>query len=214
VAERALAATLPRLRPGMTEKEVAAELVGELLRAGTDLPLPFEPIVASGPNAALPHATVSDRNLRAGDLLVVDWGAAAGGYCSDLTRTFAVGEIDAELVEVYRAVQAANEAGRAAVRPGAEAQEVDRAARQVIEQAGYGEYFIHRTGHGLGLEEHEEPYIREGNRDRLEIGMTFTVEPGIYLPERGGVRIEDNVAVGETGALTLSSMPRDLQTIA
>jgi Xaa-Pro dipeptidase len=213
IAEQALLAVLPRVRIGQTEKEVAAELTGELLRAGTEMPLPFEPIVASGPNAALPHSTVSERNLRAGDLLVIDWGAKSGGYCSDLTRTFAVGALDAELARVYEAVLAANEAGRAAVRPGVEAQEVDRAARRVIARAGYGEYFVHRTGHGLGLEEHEEPYIREGNSDRLESGMTFTVEPGIYLPERGGVRIEDNVAVAEGGVLTLSSLPRDLQTI-
>jgi Xaa-Pro dipeptidase len=213
VAERALAAVLQRVRAGMTEKEVAAELVAELLRQGTDLPLPFEPIVASGPNSALPHATVSERNLRPGDLLVVDWGAASHGYCADLTRTFGVGELEPELAEVYAVVKAANEAGRAAVRPGAAIQEVDRAARRAIEQAGYGEYFIHRTGHGLGLEEHEEPYVREGNTDRLEAGMTFTVEPGIYLPGRGGVRIEDNVVVTESGAAALNSMSRDLRTI-
>ena len=213
IAERALAATLPRVRLGMTEKEIAAALVAELLRAGTDLPMPFEPIVGSGPNSALPHANVSERNLRAGDLLVVDWGAASAGYFSDITRTFAVREIDAELRRIYQAVQAANAAGRAAVAPGVEAQQVDRAARKVIDDAGYGEYFTHRTGHGLGLESHEEPYIREGDADRLEIGMTFTIEPGIYLPGRGGVRIEDNVAVAEDGATVLTSFSRDLQTI-
>ncbi len=212
-AERALAATLPRVRAGMTEKELAADLVAELLRAGTDLPFPFEPIVASGPNSALPHATVSDRNLRPGDLVVVDWGAASAGYFSDLTRTFVVGEVDPEFKRVHQAVLAANEAGRAAIQPGLEAQAVDRAARSAIEQAGYGEYFIHRTGHGLGLEVHEEPYIRAGNTDRLEVGMTFTVEPGIYLPGRGGVRIEDNVAVAEDGVTVLSSMSRDLHVI-
>jgi Xaa-Pro dipeptidase len=213
IAERALAATLPRVRPGLTEKELSADLVTELLRHGADLPLHFEPIVGSGPNSALPHASVSDRNLRPGELLVIDWGANSNGYCADLTRTFALGEIDAELVRVYETVKAANEAGRAAIRPGIAAQEVDRAARRVIEQAGYGKYFIHRTGHGLGLEEHEEPYIREGNAQRLEIGMTFTVEPGIYLPERGGVRIEDNVVVTETGAATLNGMSRDLRRL-
>lgn len=213
VAERALAATLPQVRIGMTEKEIAAILTAELLRAGTDLPLPFEPIIASGPNSALPHHFVSERNLRAGDLLIVDWGAASGGYFSDLTRTFAVGEIDAELVKVYEAVKAANEAGLAAAGPGVEAQAVDRAARSVIEEAGYGEYFIHRIGHGLGLEGHEEPYIREGNAERLERGMTFTVEPGIYLPGRGGVRLESNVVITDNGAETLDVMSKELQVI-
>jgi Xaa-Pro dipeptidase len=213
IAEQALQAALPRLAAGMTEKACAAELATELLRAGTDLPLPFEPIVGSGPHSALPHATASDRNLRPGDLVVVDWGARCGGYCSDLTRTFAVGGIDGELAEIYELVRAANAAGRAAVHPGAEAQAVDRAARRVIDEAGFGDFFIHRTGHGLGLEEHEEPYIREGNTERLEVGMTFTVEPGIYLPERGGVRIEDDMVVTDEGGASLTSFPRELQVI-
>ena len=213
IAERALAAALKTVRIGMTEKELAAELVASLLREGTDLPLPFEPIVASGPNSALPHATVSERNLRAGDLLTLDWGAASEAYFSDLTRTFAIGQIEPELARIYEAVKAANEAGQAAIRPGVAAQEVDRAGRRVIEEAGYGEYFIHRIGHGLGLEEHEEPYMREGNEERLQVGMTFTVEPGIYLPGRGGVRIEDNVVVTESGSATLNSMSRELRTL-
>ncbi|MBI3363133.1 MAG: aminopeptidase P family protein [Chloroflexi bacterium] len=213
IAERALAATLPQVRIGMTEKGVSAILTAELLRAGTDLPIPFEPIIGSGPNSASPHHFVSERNLRPGDLLVVDWGAAASGYLSDLTRTFAIGEIDAEFKKIHETVKAANEAGIAACGPGVEAQAIDRAARAVIEKAGYGEYFTHRTGHGLGLEGHEEPYIREGNADRLDPGMTFTVEPGIYLPGRGGVRIEDNVVIAESGAETLSSFSKELRII-
>jgi Xaa-Pro dipeptidase len=137
-----------------------------------------------------------------------------GGYIADITRTFVVGEPDPELTDIYSVVQAANRAGRAAVRPDVPAEEIDRAARQVIEDAGYGEYFIHRTGHGIGLEVHEPPYIVAGNRELLEPGMTFTVEPGIYLPGRGGVRIEDDVLVTLDGGETLSTFPRELMRLS
>jgi Xaa-Pro dipeptidase len=133
-----------------------------------------------------------------------------GGYCSDITRTFAVGPVNEELERIYEAVRRANEAGREAVRPGVTAEAVDRAARRVIADAGYGEYFVHRTGHGLGLEVHEAPYIVEGNRTSLEPGMVFTIEPGVYVPGLGGVRIEDNVFVTDTGCESLTSLPREL----
>lgn len=209
IAQQALRDTLPNVRPGMTERQVASELVVQLLRAGSQSVLPFEPIVSFGPNSANPHASPGQRELAPGDLLLIDWGANVDGYLSDLTRTFGVGRVDAELEEIYRVVLEANQTGRAAVRPGIPASAVDRAARQVIEAAGYGEFFIHRTGHGLGMESHEAPYIRSDNQLLLETGMTFTMEPGIYLPGKGGVRIEDDVVVTETGGESLSDYPRD-----
>lgn len=210
IAQKALRATLPVVDIGVTEKEIASELTLQLLRAGSDSPLPFAPIVSGGPNGANPHAVPGNRPLQAGDLLVIDWGATYNGYFSDLTRTFAIGEVDPEVEKIVSIVHDANRAARAAVHPGAPASAIDAAARRVIEAAGYGEYFIHRTGHGLGLEEHEAPYIRAGNPVVLEPGMTFTIEPGIYLPGRNGVRIEDDVVVTEGGGRSLSDMPREL----
>jgi Xaa-Pro aminopeptidase len=212
-AEAALEATIPSLRPGISEHEAASELTVQLLRAGSDSELPFPPIVASGPNSALPHAVPTDRRFQAGDLLVIDWGATVDGYISDLTRTLAIGPVDPELAKIHAIVLKANRAGVAAVRPGATCAEVDHAARQVIEAAGYGGYFTHRTGHGIGMEAHEPPYIRGDNEDKLFVGNTFTVEPGIYLPGRNGVRIEDNVAITKDGAECLSDMPRELRTV-
>ena len=213
IAEDALTATLAKVRIGTTEKEIAAELFLQLLAHGSDLVLPFSPIVAAGPNAANPHAKPSARPLSSGDLLIVDWGAAFEGYVSDLTRTFAVGDLDEESRRIFAAVLAANEAGRAAGRPGVSCAEVDRRTRQVIEDAGYGPRFTHRTGHGLGRECHEDPYIRGDNEQLLEAGMAYTVEPGIYLPGRNGVRIEDAVVVTADGAESLSTMARELRFI-
>jgi Xaa-Pro dipeptidase len=213
VAQDALEATLPLIRIGMTEKEISGELVVNLLRKGSQSEMPFAPIVSGGPNGANPHATPSDRKIRRGDLLVVDWGAAVDGYISDLTRTFAVGEADEECDKIHRIVQEANAAGRAAGKPGAPCAAVDIAARTVIEKAGYGRYFTHRTGHGIGMEGHEDPYMRGDNLQVLEPGMAYTVEPGIYLPDRNGVRIEDNMVVTENGAECLSDMPRELRVV-
>jgi len=215
IAQAALSATLPLIRIGMTERELAAELTAQTLRAGSDAELPFAPIVASGPNSALPHAFPTDRRLAVGDLLTLDWGAAAGGYMADLTRTYAVAELPTtELQQIYALVQAANAAGVAAARPGVACAAVDAAARDVIAAGGYGEYFVHRVGHGLGLEGHEDPSMHGRNETPLALGMTFTVEPGIYLPERGGVRIEDDVVVGPAGGLSLSDLDRDLRVVA
>lgn len=213
IAQDALEATLEHFRVGMTEKELAAELSMQLLRHGSESELPFAPIVSAGPNSANPHASPSERRIQTGDLLVIDWGATYQGYVSDLTRTFAIGAVEPELQLIARIVAEANAAGRAAARPDISAGFVDQAARQVIEAAGYGDYFIHRTGHGLGLEGHEEPYIRNDNEEPLLPGMTFTVEPGIYLPGRNGVRIEDNVVITTGGAQTLSDLPRELRVL-
>ncbi len=213
VAQNALEATIPSIKVGKTEKEIAAELMVQLLKHGTDPELPFSPIVSGGPNSANPHASPSDRKLQAGDLLVVDWGARCDGYISDLTRTFAVGEVEPEFRTIAEVVLASNAAGRAAGHPGSPCANVDKAARHVIEQAGYGQYFTHRTGHGIGMEDHEDPYMRGDNMQMLYPGMAYTVEPGIYLPGRGGVRIEDNVVVSKEGVDVLSDMPRELQTV-
>ncbi len=213
IAESALEATIPLIKIGMTEKELAGELVIQLFKHGSEPEMPFTPIVSGGPNSANPHASPSDRKLQRGDLLVIDWGAAFDGYISDLTRTFAVGEVDAECATIHRIVQDANAAGRAAVKPGIPCADVDKAARAVIEAGGYGPFFTHRTGHGIGMEGHEEPYMRGDNMQILETGMAFTVEPGIYLPNRNGVRIEDNVVITADGADVLSSMPREMRAV-
>lgn len=210
IAQNALQAALHKIKPGITERELAAEITIQLLRHGSDSQIPFSPIVASGPNSANPHAFPGDRRLEGGDLLIIDWGANVGGYFSDLTRTFAIGEPEDELKFVAQTVMQANAAAREIAGPGVTAQEVDRAARKVIEDAGYGQYFIHRTGHGLGMEGHEAPYIRDGNPMPLEPGMTFTIEPGIYISERGGVRIEDDVLLTEQGLHSFSDLPREL----
>ena len=213
IAQDALEATLPFIKIGMTEKEISSELVVQLLKHGSEPEMPFSPIVSAGLNSANPHASPTERRLQAGDLLVVDWGAAHAGYISDLTRTFAVGEVDAEWTKVHKIVQDANAAGRAAGGPGVPCAAVDKATRDVIEQAGYGVYFTHRTGHGIGMEGHEEPYMRGDNQQLLESGMAYTVEPGIYIPGRNGVRIEDNVVVTETGVDVLSDMPREIRVV-
>lgn len=210
IAQHAIQATIPTISVGMSEKEIASILVIELIKAGSEFELPFSPIVSGGPNSANPHASPSSRELLPGDLLVVDWGASFNGYFSDITRTYAIGEIDQQYYEIAKIVKEANEAARSIVHPGIPAEDVDLAAREVIDEAGFGKYFIHRTGHGLGLEGHEEPYIRAGNPLLLEEGMTFTIEPGIYLPGRAGVRIEDNVYITTNGCKSLTNMPRDL----
>ena len=210
IAQKALNATLSHIKFGVTERELAAELTLQLIHAGCDPQVPFAPIVSSGPNAANPHATPSDRKLSPGDLLVIDWGASYEGYFSDITRTFAIGNLEPECVQIAKIVLEANSAGRRSAKPGIAAEVVDKAARAVIDAAGYGKYFTHRTGHGLGMEGHEDPYIRTGNLMLLEPGMTFTIEPGIYLPGRNGVRIEDDVVITPSGVECLTSLPREV----
>ena len=210
IARCALQTTLSAIKPGVTEKEIASKLVQWLLYHGSEPQLPFFPIVAFGPNSANPHAQPTDRKLKEGELILIDWGANYRGYFSDITRTFSFGDLNPELDKVVEFVQEANAAGREAVQAGIQAARVDQKAREVIQKAGYGDYFMHRTGHGLGLEAHEEPYIAADEHRELAPGMTFTVEPGIYLPGRGGVRIEDNVVVTESGNRCLTNLPREL----
>ncbi len=213
IAQDSLRAIMERIGAGMSERQVAAELVIELYRQGSEQPLPFTPIVSTGPHGANPHAKPTDRLLQKGDLLIIDWGARWQGYVSDLTRTFAIGRIDQEANLIYDLVLKANQAGRAAARPGTPASAVDRATRSVIEAGGYGTFFSHRTGHGIGMECHEEPYIHDGNDIKLIPGMSFTIEPGIYLKGKYGVRIEDDVLITENGSRSLSDLSRELLII-
>jgi Xaa-Pro dipeptidase len=212
ITERALDDVLAAVRAGLTERQVVNLLTQALLQHGAE-GLAFEPLIQSGPNSALPHATAGERVIRSGDVLLLDFGVTLDGYHSDITRTFVVGDASAEIKKIYELVKQANAAGRAAARPGASGQDVDRATRQVIAEAGYGQYFTHRTGHGLGLEGHEPPYIVEGNAVPLVVGNTFTIEPGIYVPGLGGVRIEDDLVITENGAESLTTYDRELRAI-
>ncbi|MBI5668852.1 MAG: aminopeptidase P family protein [Chloroflexi bacterium] len=210
LSEAALDRLLAWVQPGMTERQIAARLSEELTAQGCTS-LSFESLVQTGPNSALPHGSTTDRVLERDDLLLIDFGGTVDGYPADITRTFCLGTPTAEMRRLYDVVLAANEAAKAAVKPGVPMGAVDRAARDVIEAAGYGDYFIHRTGHGLGLDVHEPiPQIAAGVTDVLEPGMVFTIEPGIYIPGLGGVRIEDNVAVTADGVEVLTNYPRQL----
>ena len=212
VAESTLAATIAAIKIGMTELEVAADWE-QRIRAAGSIPS-FDIAVGSGPNGASPHHTNGDRKLQSGDLVVIDGGAIVDGYVSDITRTIGVGTLSARAQLVYQTVLTANEAGRiAAQQPGATGDAVDRAARAVIDAAGFGPFFIHRTGHGLGIDVHEPPFMVAGDTNPILDGMTFTVEPGIYLPGEFGVRIEDMVIRSGDGAQTMTSFPRTLQCI-
>ncbi len=197
------------LKAGRTEQEVGRDIADAIVAEG-HATVNFV-IVGSGPNGASPHHHTGTRVIEPGDPVVVDIGGTTDdGYCSDATRTYAVGEPPADFVRYYEVLQAAQEAACAAARPGVTAASVDAAARDVIATAGYGEKFVHRTGHGIGLEEHEEPYIVAGNDEVLGPGMCFSIEPGIYLPGRHGARIEDIVAVTGDGAERLNVVRRDL----
>jgi Xaa-Pro aminopeptidase len=195
----------------LPETAVAARLAELLVETGHEAPA-FT-IVGSGPNGASPHHEPGPRQLQQGDAVVMDFGGRTGGYHSDLSRTVAVGEPSGELPHIHEVVREAQEAAFQAVRPGVPAQEVDRTARRVIEEAGFGDRFIHRTGHGIGLEEHEPPYIVEGNEEPLRPGMCFSIEPGVYLPGEFGVRIEDIVTVTEHAGQRLNLASRDLEVV-
>jgi len=205
------------LRPGRTENEVAADIAKAIVDEGHARP-DFV-IVGSGPNGASPHHEASDRVIAAGDVVVIDIGGPMpSGYFSDCTRTYVLAPESGESVapkvrEVYEIVRQAQAAGVAAVRPGVSAESIDAASRAVIERAGYGEYFITRTGHGIGLEVHEHPYMVAGNGTLLEPGMAFSVEPGIYLPGAFGVRIEDIVVVGDDGPTLMNTAPTELTIV-
>jgi Xaa-Pro aminopeptidase len=200
------------LRPGRTEREAGADIAAAIIAAG-HVRVDFV-IVGSGPNGASPHHEVSDRVMRPGDPVVVDIGGTTrAGYCSDETRMYSIGEPPEEFLAYYAVLRRAQEAAVAAVRPGVQCQHIDAVARDIITAAGYGDAFIHRTGHGIGMRTHEDPYIVAGNTAAVEPGMAFSVEPGIYLPGRHGARIEDIVVCAEDGVQVLNQRPRDLQVI-
>jgi Xaa-Pro aminopeptidase len=194
---------------GRTERELAAELEFDMRRRGAERPS-FETIVATGPHGARPHADPRDVEVRRGEMVVIDWGARVDGYCSDCTRTLAAGEPDGEAREVYAVVLAAQLAALEAVRPGAIARDVAAVAHEVIDAAGHGEHFGHGLGHGVGLNVHEAPRLAQSSDDELRAGNVVTVEPGIYLPGRFGVRIEDLVAVTEGGCEVLTAVSKEL----
>ena len=194
---------------GRTEREVAIAIEHDMRMRGAQRPS-FETIVATGAHGALPHAQPREVTIRRGDLVVIDWGAELDGYCSDATRTVAAGEVSDDAREVYDLVLQAQLAGVRAVKRGAGGREVDGIARGVIEDAGYGEQFGHGLGHGVGLEVHEAPRLSQRSADQLDANNVVTVEPGIYLPERFGVRIEDTVVVTDDGCEVLTSIRKQL----
>ena len=205
-------ARVPKLlEPGRTEAEVGRDIAEAIIEEGHQ-EVSFV-IVASGPNGASPHHETSARRLEDGDTVVVDIGGQLDGYSSDCTRNYVLGDPPSGYAEAHAALEAAQRAACEAVRPGIAAQDVDRAARRVLEEAGYGEAFLHRTGHGIGLETHEDPYIVEGNDMLLEEGMTFSIEPGVYLAGRFGMRIEDIVAVTGDGHERLNVGDRAAVTV-
>jgi Xaa-Pro aminopeptidase len=208
-AERAFEIVRGLIEPHMTELDLAAELEYEARKAGAKA-LSFPAIVAVGPRAALPHATPSAQRIDASDFLLIDWGANSGLYMSDLTRIVVTGKISPKLRKVYEVVLAAQVAAIAAIRPGRTCEEVDAVARKIISKAGFGSAFGHGLGHGTGLEIHEAPRLAVGQKTKLQPGMIVTVEPGIYLPGWGGVRIEDDVLVTRTGHEVLSNVPKQL----
>ena len=212
ISERALQAMFDEIEVGMSEIEAAAILEDHIKALGGD-GLSFGTILHAGANTPLPHSGPLDYRIQHGDPLIVDFGARFRGYCADITRTVFVGAVNDAQREFYEIVQRANEAGRRAARPGATCESVDVAARQVFIDAGYEHLIRHRTGHGLGMEAHEAPYIVIGNGRMLEPGMVFTVEPGIYRMGEIGVRIEDNMLITEDGAESLTRFPREVMVI-
>lgn len=209
IADDALAELLPTLADGPTEREFALALEVGMRRRGA-AKVSFDPIVAAGPNGALPHARPSSRPIGRCELVVIDFGCVVDGYCSDMTRTVSVGDPGPEATRIWETVLASQRAGRAAVAPGVECAAVDAASRAVIDAAGLGAAFVHGTGHGVGLEIHEAPRVARTATGTLAAGHVVTVEPGVYLPGVGGVRIEDTLAVTTDGAEALTEFPKQL----
>jgi len=213
LAEEVLGGQLSGLQAGVTERETAARLVYEFQRGGASGPS-FDPIALFGARSSLPHGQPGATDLRAGDIVLLDFGCVLDGYCSDLTRTYAYGSISgAWFEELYELVFTAQSQAIEAVRPGIRCRDLDDVARRIIEEAGYGDHFGHGLGHGVGLEIHEGPRVNKQSDTLLEPGMVITIEPGVYLPGRGGVRIEDLVAVTADGADVLSTTPKELRIL-
>ena len=209
IAEGALDQILKEIKPGVTEKEIAARLQYLMLAGGAEN-MSFDPIVASGPNGSMPHAVPTDRKIQEGDFVTMDFGCIYQGYCSDMTRTVALGHVTEEMEKVYHTVLQAQLAGIAAAKAGATGHDVDAAARKVIEDAGYGPYFGHSFGHSVGVEIHEAPNATPANNNPLPLGAAVSAEPGIYLPGRFGVRIEDVLVLQEGGCMDITLAKKDL----
>lgn len=213
IIERVLEEGIKKVKVGMTELELTAELETLMRKFGADGPS-FTTIVLSGEKSALPHGSPGNRQFQQGDFLLIDMGVIKDGYCSDTTRTFVIGEASEKQKEIYNIVLQSNQAGIHAVAAGVPLKNFDIAARDVISEQGYGEYFNNRVGHGLGIEVHEEPSVHQNNNDIAQKGLVFTIEPGIYIPNYGGVRIEDTVYINENGEReVLTSFPRELQIL-
>jgi len=210
--QEALEEILPRIRPGVSECDIAFALEIALRRRGGE-DRAFDFIVASGRRGSLPHGVASDKPLAAGELVTIDFGTRIGGYYSDETVTLALGEVDTKLRQIYDCVLEAHDRAIEAIRPGAELKAIDAVARDHIAENGYGDYFGHGLGHGVGLQVHEFPTLSPRSRDRVEEGMVFTVEPGIYVPGLGGVRIEDMVVVTADGSRRLTRIPKEFRTL-
>ncbi|WP_245846035.1 M24 family metallopeptidase [Longibacter salinarum] len=200
------------IQPGMTEKEVAAEIVYRHMKGGAEK-MSFDPIVASGPNGALPHARPTDRVLQKGELVVIDMGCFLNGYASDMTRTIAIGAPDEEMKQAYAAVLEAQEAALQVARSGMQASELDAVARDVLASHDLADAFTHSLGHGLGLQIHEWPRVSRNSDSELSEGVVITIEPGVYIPGRFGIRIEDIVVIEEEGCRNLTTSPKDLKQI-
>lgn len=209
ITDAAFSGMLQKLKPGMTEKEARAELIYLLYQNGAD-GLSFDPIVISGPNTSMPHGVAGDRELQPGDFITMDFGALYQGYCADMTRTVALGCVTEEMRKVYGIVLEAQEAAIAATRAGIPGRDIDAAARKVIRDAGYGDYFGHGYGHGVGLEIHEAPNCNTTNDQPMPAGSVCSAEPGIYLPGKFGVRIEDVVIFTDSGCIDITKSPKQL----
>lgn len=209
ITDAAFTEILAFLKPGMTEREVAAKLVYDMMRMGANK-VSFDPIVVSGPNGSLPHGIPSDKKIENGEFVTMDFGCMYGGYCSDMTRTVAMGEPTEEMRRVYDTVLQAQLAGIAVTAAGVQGKVIDGAARKVIEDAGYGDYFGHGYGHSLGLEIHENPNANTREEKHLPLGAVVSAEPGIYLPGKFGVRIEDVTVLTDGGCTVLTKSPKEL----
>ena len=209
ITGRAFSEILKFIQPGMTEQEIAAKLQYDMLRFGAEK-MSFDPIVVSGPNGSLPHGIPSAKQVQQGEFITMDFGCKYGGYCSDMTRTVALGEPTGEMRKVYQTVLEAQLAGIAVTKAGVPGKSIDAAARKVIEDAGYGEYFGHGYGHSLGIEIHESPNANTRDETLLPVGAVVSAEPGIYLPGKFGVRIEDVTVLTADGCMVLTKSPKEL----
>jgi Xaa-Pro dipeptidase len=212
LADEVIGETINYIRPGVTERDIKNKIEELFMQKGAD-GLSFEPIIASGPNSSMPHYCEDSRVIQGKDIIILDLGCKYKSYCSDISRTVFVGEITDEEKKVYDIILRANKAGEETAKQGVKAEDVDKASRDIIKSEGYGQYFLNRTGHGIGITVHEAPYIRTGNKQRLEKGMAFSVEPGIYMQNKFGMRIEDIVVVGADGPEVLNNFTKEIIVI-